>query len=501
MYFSKSKYCGFCKCPKLAWLDKYKPEVQTVDESTEGRMAAGNELGDYAMGLFGDYVETTTLKEDGKLDIAAMIEKTAREIAKGTENICEAAFSYNGLYCAVDILHKEKDGYAVYEVKSVKNFDPKKPNMAYIYDVAYQKYVLEKCGINVIGTYLVHLNKFFVKNGAIDRSKLFFIRDVADLIRDEYLKVEDNVKIIEGLFDKDKEPIVSLSKNCGTSNHCKYWEYCTIDLPKDNVFNLYDFRRKLKCYDNGIISFDDIIAAGEKINKIQRRQIEFSKKDDDEVYIDKLGIKSFLDTLSYPLYFLDFETMEPIIPLFDGTSPYQQIPFQYSLHYIESEGAPLIHKEFLAESGENPLRAIAESLCENIPKDVCSIAYNKKFECDRLGELANLFPDLAEHLRNIAGHIIDLLVPFQSGFYYNKAMGGSFSIKSVLPAIFPDDPELNYHNLEGVHNGSEAMDIFPRIKDMPKEEALKARENLLKYCCLDTYAMVKIWQELVRVAK
>jgi hypothetical protein len=98
----------------------------------------------------------------------------------------------------------------------------------------------------------------------------------------------------------------------------------------------------------------------------------------------------------------------------------------------------------------------------------------------------------------IKDHIVDLLVPFQSGFYYNRAMGGSFSIKSVLPAIFPDDPALNYHNLEGVHNGGEAMTIFPKIKDMPPEEQQKARHNLLKYCELDTYAMVKVWEELVR---
>ena len=159
--------------------------------------------------------------------------------------------------------------------------------------------------------------------------------------------------------------------------------------------------------------------------------------------------------------------MQPVIPLFPGTKPYQQIPFQYSLHYIKSAGGPLLHKEFLAESGENPLQAIAEALCRDIPMNVCVTAYNKSFECSRIKELAGMFPDLSEHLLNIKENIKDLLDPFQAGNYYNRAMGGSFSIKSVLPAIFPDDPELNYHNLEGVHNGSEAMTIFPRIKDMP----------------------------------
>ena len=133
--------------------------------------------------------------------------------------------------------------------------------------------------------------------------------------------------------------------------------------------------------------------------------------------------------------------------------------------------------------------------------NVCVTAYNKAFECTRIKELAETFPDLSEHLLNIRDHIVDLLVPFQSGWYYNRAMGGSFSIKSVLPAIFPDDPELDYHNLEGVHHGGEAMTLFPKIKDMPPEEQAKARHDLLKYCELDTYAMVKVWEELVRVAE
>ena len=168
---------------------------------------------------------------------------------------------------------------------------------------------------------------------------------------------------------------------------------------------------------------------------------------------------------------LDFETMQQAVPEFFGARPYQQIPFQYSLHYIEELGGALKHKEFLAESGKDPRRAIAESLCRDIPMFACVTAYNKSFECSRIKELAAEFPDLSVHLMNIQSNIRDLLVPFQSGYYYNRAMGGSFSIKSVLPALFPDDPALDYHNLEGIHNGGEAMSIFPKIKDMPPEEA------------------------------
>ena len=193
--------------------------------------------------------------------------------------------------------------------------------------------------------------------------------------------------------------------------------------------------------------------------------------------------------------------MQPVVPKFVGTRPYAQIPFQYSLHYIEQEGGELKHKEFLAKSGTDPRRELAERLCEDIPMNVCVTAYNKAFECPRIKELAETFPDLSEHLLNIRDNIKDLLVPFQSGYYYNRAMGGSFSIKSVLPAIYPDDPSLDYHNLEGVHNGGEAMTIFPKIQYMDPADQAKARHDLLKYCELDTYAMVKVWEELVRAAQ
>lgn len=492
MFFSKSKYCSFWQCPKITWLDKYKPEEKEIDNSLSARLSIGNEVGDLAMTLFGDFVETTTLTEDNKLDYSAMIQKTADEIANGTENICEAAFSYNGLYCAVDILHKEQGGYAIYEIKSSTHL-----NYIYLVDVAYQKYVLEKSGIKVTGTYLVNINNEYIRRGNINVKELFFIKDIGNFLQEEYDKIDETLKRADEILNNETEPNIDISDKCTSPYSCAYWKYCTKHLPTPNVFDIYHLgkSKKFDYYNNGIISFEDLEKHGHLDYK-QTRQIDYYLHDKG-TYINKDGIKKFLDTLSYPLYFLDFETMQSVIPQFDGTKPYQQIPFQYSLHYIESEGAPLKHKEFLAESGENPLRAIAESLCANIPMNVCTLAYNKKFECGRIKELAEIFPDLSKHLLNIERNIKDLLDPFQKGYYYNKAMGGSFSIKSVLPAIFPDDPSLDYHNLDGVHNGSEAMTIFPQIKNMPKEEQAIARKNLLKYCKLDTFAMVKIWQELV----
>lgn len=492
MFFSKSKYCGLWQCPKIAWLKKYKPEEYIIDENTKSRMENGNIVGDLAMQLFGDYNEVTTYTNN-KLDIPKMIEKTKQYMLDGLDNICEASFNYNGLYCAVDILRKQDNGYAIYEVKSSTHED----NYVYIVDIAYQKYVLEHCGVKVTGTYLVNINSDYIFDGTLKLNELFKITDVWKFVVDEQKEVEEKIKMAEKLLEDKNEPNIDISCNCNSPYKCGFWKYCSKHLPKPSVFDLYrlNFSKKIEYYNRGIISFDDLEKTGWFLGDIRNRQIEYALHDKG-VYVDKENIKKFLDTLSYPLYFLDFETQQPIIPLYKGTRPYQQIPFQYSLHYIENKGGELKHKEFLGISGEDPRRGLAEALCNDIPAGACVLAYNKSFECGRIGELAEIFPDLQKHLYSIEFSIKDLLDPFRYGYYYKKEMGGSFSIKSVLPAMFPDDPTLNYHNLDGVHNGGEAMSIFPKIKDMPLKEQEVARHNLLKYCELDTFAMVKIWQEL-----
>ena len=497
MHLSKSKYCAFWQCPKMAWLNKYKPEERVIDDSITARMKAGNEVGEVARGLFGEYVDVTIQNETG-LDLSSMIIKTREEMDKETSVICEAAFSYEGLYCAVDILKKAQDGWEIYEVKSSTQWD----NPVYMADIAYQKYVLECCGVMVTGTYLVCLNNEYIFDGNLNLQALFQITDVSEYILQEENAVEENLLFAKDILDLDKEPDIALSVNCNSPYACTFWQYCSKHISSPSVFDIYrlPFKKKIEYYLDSLISYESLAESGLIKNAKQIRQIEYALEDKG-TYIEKENIRAFLNTLSYPIYFLDFETMQPVIPRYVGTKPYQQIPFQYSLHYFETEGGELKHKEFLAESGEDPRRVLAERLCHDIPKNVCVTAYNKSFECSRIKELADSFPDLAEHLLNIESNIIDLLVPFQSGYYYNQAMGGSFSIKSVLPAIFPNDPELDYHNLDEVHNGSEAMSIFPKIKDMLPEEQKRARKNLLRYCELDTYAMVKVWQELARVAE
>ena len=495
-YFSKSKYCDFRQCPKIPWLKKYKPEEYVIDAQTQARFTAGNEVGDLAMGLFGEYVEVTSIRSDGSLDLGKMKELTKKYLSEGKENICEASFDYQGLYCAVDILRKSQHGYDIYEVKSSTSPE----HHVYVSDTSYQKYVLEKCGIHVDKVYIVTIDPGYVFDGKLDLRKLFKITDITSLVDEEIGTVEDTLKEAKRVMSSTTEPAVDLSESCNEPYACPFFGYCTRNFPSPSVFDLYylGFGKKIELYQRGILSFEDVLRSGVKLNDMRRRQVEYALEDKG-TYIDKGSIEKFLKTLTYPLFFLDFETVQPIIPCYIGTRPYQQIPVQYSLHILNDPNGELEHREFLGRSEEDPRRALAERLVADIPDDVCVLAYNKSFECTRIRELADAFPDLAEHLLKIMNNIKDLIDPFQKGYYYNRDMGGSFSIKSVLPAIYPDDPELNYHNLEGVHNGSEAMELFPRLKDMPEKERAKAEQDLLKYCELDTFGMVKLYEELKRV--
>lgn len=515
---SKSRYTRYCQCPKSLWLSINKPDEATVDAGVEARFAEGNVVGDLAMGLFGDFVEVTTMKDE-RLDLNAMIAKTREEMLRGTEVICEASFSYvdgeESNYCAVDILRKTPNGWAIYEVKSTTSHMADVATMSkelvdkvekYAKDIAFQKWVLVQCGVKVTGTYLVTLNSDYVRQGDLDVQQLFNVINMQELVENEYLKVPTQQRLAHTVLQGD-EPQKAIGMHCSDPYQCAFWSYCThqvgLDLENDKttVFDLYRMsaKKKFELFDQGKVTFEDV--RHDKLNAKQQVQVECTLNGTE--HIDKQGIQEFLDKVTYPLYFLDFETMQQVLPQFDGTRPYQQITFQYSLHYIEHEGGELKHTAFLAPSnGTDPRRALAEALCRDIPTGSCIMAYNDPFEKGRIKEMAEAYPDLAAHLMNLHGNIIDLLLPFRDGHCYTPAMGGSFSIKSVLPALFPDDEELNYHNLNPlVQNGGHAMTIFPKIKDMPAAEAHEAREALLAYCHLDTLAMVRVWEKLEEMVK
>ncbi len=488
MNLSKSKYCNAIQCKKMLWLDTNKSDVKS-DMTNESVLDNGVEVGEIARRLFGQY-ESIPYNED----LNIMIEDTKKALLQDNIVITEASFLYDNNFCSVDILKKTGNEIEIYEVKSSTNLKD-----IYIEDVSYQTYILLNLGYNIKKVCIAYINSSYERNLELELDKLFTIKDVTDIVFKNQENVKKQIKDINEYMMKTNEPEEKLNINCSTPYECPFFSYCTKDLPKDNIFKLKRIRNKLKfdLYNKDIYTYNDLL--NENIDWKVKQQIEFELYDKKPMIL-KDEIKKFLDNLTYPLYFLDFETYQQPIPQYMGVKPYMQIPFQYSLHYLESENDKLKHKEFLAEANEDPRRKLAEQLVKDIPKNVCTLAYNMGFEKSVIKNLAKLFPDLEEHLMNIHDNIKDLMIPFINRYYYTKEMKGSYSIKYVLPALFPNDPTLNYHNLDLIHNGSEAMNAYANLGKLSKDEQIKVRENLLKYCELDTYAMVKIWLKLKEIS-
>lgn len=486
--FSKSHYCSGIQCPKILWLKKNLPDEFDDNAMNQSILQTGNDVGHLAKGLFGAYTEVSC---------ADIISATKKLIDDGVQNICEASFSYDGCFCSVDILRNlGNNQIELYEVKSSTS-----GKWIYEHDVSYQYYVLTQLGYTVQRACLVHINNQYVRHGEIELDKLFTIIDLTEVAKSKMPEVAGNIAKFREYLKSEKEPECAIGGQCSDPYDCGYWSHCATNMPQDGSYTVWDvagLRDKQWYYDNGYITFQQLYDA-EVLKGKYLQQIEVEIKNLPP-QIDNCAIQDFLTTLRYPLYFLDFETFNPAIPLYDYSSPYQQIVFQYSLHYIESKEGELHHKECLAYPGSDPRRQIAEQLCKDIPLDVCTIAYNMGFEKGKIKNLAGLYPDLHDHLMNIHDNMQDIMIPFQKRWYYTKEMQGSYSIKYVLPALFPDDPKLNYHNLEGVHNGEEASETFLAMQTMERREVEECRRHLLKYCELDTFAMVKILEKMREAA-
>ena len=488
MNLSKSRYTRGVQCPKMLWMNEHLPELFDDSVMNEAVLATGNEVGDLAMGYFGAFVEVPF----DRSDMTGMLTKTQHFLDAGEKVICEASFSYDGNFCSVDILRVLDDGVEIIEVKSSTSVKD-----IYYHDVAYQYWVLSHCGLNIIGAYLMHIDNHYVRNGEQVLQELFALEDLTARVLKLQDDVSRNIPLFKQMAAAPNEPEIAIGPQCFDPYPCGFQGHCWQHVPKPNIFELGGVggAKGFRLLNDGYVTFADLMANPGLLNNKQQTQLQA------ELFnlpptINCVEISNFLESLNFPLYFLDFETYQQAIPAFDGLKPYQQIPSQYSLHFLQAPGSDLEHREFLAEGGTDPRRPLAERLCEDIPERVCVLAYNMSFEKSVLRELAKSFPDLAEHLMAIHDNMLDLMKPFSKGHYYSREMNGSHSIKSVLPALFPDDPELSYDNLEGIHNGDEAMRAFAGLDKRSSAEIEEIRAQLLAYCRLDTLAMVRIWQKL-----
>ncbi|MGO9613756.1 MAG: DUF2779 domain-containing protein [Dissulfurispiraceae bacterium] len=488
-YLSKSLFLRGLQCPKSLYLHKYHPELRDeISDQQKALFRTGTDVGRYAQQLFPDGIE---IPYDDTSHIA-QLEMTQAEINKGTTTLYEAAFSHDDVFVKVDILHKDQEGWKFFEVKSTTDIQNKTGiEKVYLDDAAIQFYVLKGSGFPVSKIFLVHINNQYVRHGEIDPKSLFIVTDVTDAVKENQPYIVENIVKLKETLRGDM-PDIDIGEYCEAPYRCDFQGYCRQHIPLNSVFALR--RRgvnKYKLYRQGIIEMKDIPL--DILNKAQRLQVEaFLNK---AQTIDKDAIRTFMDKLFYPRCFLDFETFQSAVPLFDGTKPYQQIPFQYSLHIQESEDTDLKHFEYLAEPCKDPRRELLIKLIDLIPEKSCIITYTN-FETQILRGLAESCPEYKVRIEGIIENIWDLSLPFNKMDYYHYQMNGSYSIKDVLPVLVS---EMTYDGM-AISNGGMAVDAYFAMCQLSDQSEINSiRRNLLDYCKLDTLAMVKILDSLKRM--
>jgi len=485
-YLSKTLFIKGLQCHKALYLHKYHPELkEDVSDAKEALFSGGRDVGVFAQQLFPGGVEIAY--EDQAL--SDQIKQTQTEIKKGTVTIYEAAFGYKGTFCKVDILHKGKKGWEIYEVKSSTDMED-----VYYDDVAFQYYVLISTGLPVSKASLVHINNQYIKDGDIEVDRLFTIQDLTKIAKEQESVVSEELQKQRDMLTGNL-PDIDIGEYCTNPYGCDFAGHCRSHIPQNSVFDLKGRGvNKFDLYRQGIIRMKDI--PKDMLNIKQGIQVEGTLKKKN--HIIKENIRDFLKSLWYPLYFLDFETFMLPIPLFDGTRPYQQIPFQYSLHYLKSDGGKLKHHEFLASPSCDHRKELTEKLINEIPDNACVLAYNMSFEKRILADLGVWFPEDSDRIETIIDNMKDLMAPFRSKDYYLWQMNGSYSIKAVLPALIP---ELSYDGME-ISDGGMAMNAYSMMCETEDPKELeRIRKALLEYCKLDTLGMVKIVEKLREFSK
>jgi hypothetical protein len=493
---SKSRFISGIQCEKKLYFDVHRKELKPpLTEQQETLFATGSEIGLLAQLYFSGGFDASP---ESYLDFSKSIADTKSWIETGIATIYEAAFSQEGIMSAVDILHHENGKRWAIEVKSSTSV-----KAYHLTDASLQYWVMQKSGFAPDKFILMHINNKYVKNGEINPKELFTLQDITEQVVNKQSWVTENIDRLKNMLKIKEEPSIEIGKHCDSPFDCGYKHHCWKHIPEKSVFSLYSPRGKeWKLYESGILMLSDI---PESTILNHRQELQINGIKDGASYIDQTAIDVFLSDWQFPLYFFDFETIFPTIPVLDGTRPFQQVPFQYSLHIVSKINEEPIHKEFLAhpedfsnKNSVDPRKQLIEQLKKDIGSTGSIVAYNATFEISILKNLAVAFPEEKVFIDQLIDRFVDLLIPFRKAWYYLPKMGGSASIKSVLPAIAPN---FNYSDLE-ISNGGDASNIFlSMIKNQSTREEKLTRRNLKEYCKRDTYGMIVLWQELNQTRK
>ncbi len=466
MQLSKSEFLMYLKHPAWLWLKKNRKKVlPPPSEALQALFDAGHEYERYAEQLFAGGVK---LGFDNYQEYLSLPERTRAALSNGADTIFQGRFEHGQTTCIIDVLQRVEDNlFDLFEIKSGTSVKPE-----HIPDLAFQVSVLEGAGVNLRKIGVVHVNREYVRSGGVDFEGLSKIEDVTAKVSERKAATRDEIDQALTVMEQDQMPDVSPRYLTG-GDMAEWMEiYANVKGKPDrhSIYNLASIKPdQIAAFEDAGVSTIDAIPGDAKLTERQARQVAASKSNQQTIDADE--IRSFLSNLTYPLYFLDYETFSSILPPFDGLRPYQQVPFQYSLHIVKEPGAPLEHREYLHAENSNPVEALVGRLKEDIGDNGSVIVWYAPFETGRNREMADMQAEHADYLKGLNDRVVDLMVPFKSGWFVDKAFMGSASIKKVLPVLVP---ELTYEGLT-INNGELAQRAWMDMYLEGKAQAEEAR--------------------------
>lgn len=485
---SKSKLMAYRQCPKRLWLEVHRPDLREDSSTTQASFSVGHQVGEIAQQIYDPEGKGSVLDPFSE-GFAAAFART-QTLLQSKQPIFEASFCAEGALALADVLLPVKkgaqQGWRMVEVKS--STEVKKYHRD---DAAVQAFVARAAGLPLHSIALAHVDKTWVYPGGGDYSGLLREEDLTEQAFARAEEVHGWITDAHAVVAKKREPSIQTGAHCSDPYACGFSSYCQAQEPQaEYPISWLPGKRSLALQSHidthGVIDLAD--APNELLNDKQLRVKQVTLKG--KPNFDKTGAAQALEAYKLPAYFLDFETIQFAVPIWKGTHAYQTIPFQFSLHRLSRTGK-LEKDAFLDLSGQDPSKKFAQSLIAACGERGPIFVYNAAFENTRIRELAERYPRLAQPLLALNERVVDLL-PVARKHYYHPSQHGSWSIKAVLPALCPD---LRYGDLGGVQDGGMAMNAYLEAisPETSPERKAQIEEQLLDYCRLDTYAMVRLW--------
>jgi predicted RecB family nuclease len=471
------------QCLKRLYWQVHDPELGGVpDAAAVAIIEQGREVGKLARLLFADGVEVRSGDPEEAIRIT-------RELIANPEvpAIFEAAFENGGVLVRVDILHRRRDGrWRLIEVKSTA--DVKEHHLE---DVAIQHRVVSRSGLDLASSCLAHVNRNYVYTGGdIDVWRFFRIKNLTRRVERLLPKLTFQLRSELRVLVMPNPPEIPTGPHCMNPVTCEFFDRCNPPRPTDHVGYLPRLHASAaeELEEMGVESILDI-PADFPLSERQRRAAT-SVQMGEPWFSAELGKE--LENLKYPLYFMDFESVNPAIPRFSGMRPFDQLPFQWSVHVQQQPDSELEHYEFLATDNSDPRREFIHSLCGALGESGSIVVY-AAFESQRLAELAAWLPEFSEQTKRMRGRLWDLL-PIVRDNLYHPQFAGSYSLKSVLPALVP---EMSYDGM-AVANGQDAGLAWESLirGGLDQSERERTRKALMDYCGQDTLALVRLLEAL-----